>query len=81
MSALGHLLTSAGGLRTSALPPKADILNVEIDVCSVPKADIDRESEEAPSSGDTVPCIIGFDTWIIHNPLMVFNEFGRNTIW
>ncbi len=45
------------------------------------KANIERESEEAPSSGDTVPCIIGFDTWIVHNPLMVFNEFGRNTIW
>ena len=47
----------------------------------MPKADIDRESEEAPSSGDTVPCIIGCDTWIVHNPLMVFNEFGRNSIW
>jgi hypothetical protein len=33
MSALGHKQTSAGCSGMSALPPKADILSVEIDVC------------------------------------------------
>jgi glycerol uptake facilitator-like aquaporin len=33
MSALGHKLTSARYLGMSALPPKADFLSVEVDVC------------------------------------------------
>jgi hypothetical protein len=40
----------------SALPPKADMLSAEIDVCFVPQADISRSAttpiSEGPSPGD-----------------------------
>ena len=39
MPALGHKRTSASRSGMSALPPKADMFSVEIDVCFVPIAD------------------------------------------
>ena len=41
----------------SALPPKADMFSVDIDVCFVPIADISPQSREGPtaSSGYAVP--------------------------
>jgi hypothetical protein len=42
MSALGHEQTSTSRLEMSALPPKADMFSVEIDVCFVPEADINH---------------------------------------
>ena len=39
MSAMGHKQTLESGSGMSALPPKADMFSVEIDVCFVPIAD------------------------------------------
>src|SRR6478672_4529246 len=41
MSALGHKRTLDSGSGMSALPPKADMFSVEVDVCFVPTGDID----------------------------------------
>ena len=40
MSALGHQRTLGADARVAALPPKADMLSVGIDVCNVPQADM-----------------------------------------
>jgi hypothetical protein len=39
MSAMGHKQTLEHASEMSALPPKADMFSVEIDVCFVPQAD------------------------------------------
>ena len=51
MSALGHEQTSASRSEMSALPPKADMFSVEIDVCFVPTADILRVEVGRSSEG------------------------------
>jgi hypothetical protein len=52
MSAMGHLRTSASRSEMSALPPKADMFSVKIDVCIVPLADMGWEKRRAsPPSG------------------------------
>ena len=38
----------------SALPPKADMLSVEIDVCFVPIADISPQSREGPTASSVL---------------------------
>ena len=44
MSALGQKQTSRPEITMSALPPKADIAGRKLDVCFVPKTDIERGS-------------------------------------
>jgi len=39
VAALGHELTLSSGSERSALPLKADMLGLKIDVCYVPEAD------------------------------------------
>ena len=41
MPAMGHKQTLEQASEMSALPPKADMCGVEIDVCFVPRTDID----------------------------------------
>jgi hypothetical protein len=51
MSALGHKQTLPDVRRTSALPPKPDIVSAKNDVCFVPKADIVVLPREVHSEG------------------------------
>ena len=44
MSALGHLRTLERGSGMSALPPEADMLIVDINVCYVPQTDVEEEN-------------------------------------
>ena len=46
----------------------------------VPEADVGPASEEAPSSVNTVLGVVGLDTWITLNPLIVLDELGCDTI-
>ena len=50
MSALGHKQTCAPQKAMSALPPKADMFSVEIEVCFVPRADMPSVAYAVPES-------------------------------
>jgi len=56
MSALGQELTSASRSGMSALPLKADMLGVGINVCFVPKADIGGAECGRSRTGSCLKC-------------------------
>jgi hypothetical protein len=61
MSALGQKQTFALHQPMSALPPKADILCGERDVCLVPKGDVTRlvEKKEAANARRPLVALLG----------------------
>ena len=52
---MGHERTSASRSGMSALPPKADMFGVEIDVCSVPLADMASSVGPRPIASQALP--------------------------